>query len=246
MYIGTGLAGAACYTAYVFLFLGCGRRGQAPRHALCESAVAKQGAKPGPLDIPAPLRRQYRAGAITLRQLADHFGVAPSTVWRELKRGGTCRHSRRGRPPSTRKRSLVLALASLGRTRREIAEELGVTPEWVRSILAENGLAASLQILKCEYCGTPVAKGHKAYQGTRPLCAACVRQRAHVPFAQRLLAFRLARDFSRAQLAVRAGLSAALLGNYERGVGRPTRQTSRQLALALEVTVADLVGPNPT
>jgi transcriptional regulator with XRE-family HTH domain len=207
--------------------------------------MAKRRLKLPRLGIPSARRSEYRAGEITLRQLADQFGVASCTIWRELKRGGICRDSRRGRPPSSRKRSLVLALASLGHTRREIAEKLGVTAEWVRTILADNGLAVSLQVLKCKCCRTPVAKGHKAYQGTRPLCVACVQQRRHVPFAQRLLAFRLARELSRAQLAFQAGLSPALVGNYERGVGRPTPQTTRKLALALEVTIADLVGPRP-
>jgi DNA-binding XRE family transcriptional regulator len=138
----------------------------------------------------------------------------------------------------------VLALASSGRTRQEIADELKVTPEWVRSILAENGLAVSFRILKCERCGTAVAKGHKAHQGAHCLCEGCVRKQPDLPFAERLRAFRLARNMSRAQLGTRSGLSPAVIGIYERGHGRPNPNTASKLANALEVSIRDLIGPS--
>jgi transcriptional regulator with XRE-family HTH domain len=169
-------------------------------------------------------------------------GVSVTTIWRQLKRHGICRGSRRGRPSAKKTRATVLKRAAQGRSRREIASELGVTPEWVRSILAENGIAVSLQILTCRRCKTRIAGGHKAEQQPRVLCLACLRQRPGLPFAERLKSFRLAQDLSRAQLSDRCGLSRAVIGNYERGEGQPTEASARRLALALGINITALLG----
>src|SRR5262249_44696292 len=109
------------------------------------------------LHLTAKHLNQYCAEKITLRQLADSYRVSVSTVWRELKRQGVCRGSRRGRPQNREKHPVVVALAEQGCSRQQIAERLGITPEWVRCILAEYGMAASLQLLKCHCCGATVA-----------------------------------------------------------------------------------------
>jgi DNA-binding Lrp family transcriptional regulator len=100
-------------------------------------------------DISRQLLNQFRAEKVTLRQLAGVQGVSVTTIWRRLKRRGICRGSRRGRPAEKEKRATVLRRAAQGRSRREIAKELGVSPEWVRCMLAEHGIAVSLQILTC-------------------------------------------------------------------------------------------------
>jgi transcriptional regulator with XRE-family HTH domain len=196
-------------------------------------------------DLTPQLLTQYCAERVTLRQLAAVQGVSVTTIWRQLKRRGICRGSRRGRPTDKQKRATVLQRAAQGRSRRQIAEELGVTPEWVRSLLAEKGLAVSLQILKCRRCGAPITSGHKAEQNPRVLCLNCVRQQPELPFAERLKCFRLSQNLSRAQLSVRCGLSRAVLGNYERGEGQPTPRSARQLARALRITLATLLGGWP-
>jgi transcriptional regulator of acetoin/glycerol metabolism len=70
--------------------------------------MARQAAKPVKATIIARLRKQYQAGTLNLRQLAALQGVSITTVWRKLKRQGISRGSSRGRPPNSKKRSLVL------------------------------------------------------------------------------------------------------------------------------------------
>src|SRR5262249_17119393 len=82
------------------------------------------------------LRDRYCAERATLRELARAHGVSITTIWRKLRAHGICRGSRRGRPIDRKKRATVLRLAAQGRSRRQIAAALGVTPEWVRCLLA--------------------------------------------------------------------------------------------------------------
>jgi DNA-binding XRE family transcriptional regulator len=212
-------------------------------------AMTRQGTLPARLKFSARLLRQYRAEKITLQQLAAIHDVSVSTVWRELRRRGVCRGSRRGRPPNKDRHTPVMELAAQGWSRRQIADHLGVTPEWVRCILAEHGLAVSLQILKCRHCGAPIASGHKARQAEgdpRVLCVACLRQLPDPPFTEVLRTLRLAGNLSLAQLSARSGLSRALLWNYERGLGRPSWESACRLAVALGVSVSALVGQRRT
>ena len=188
---------------------------------------------------------EYRDGRITLQRLASLYGVSVATVWREMKRRGVSRGSRRGRPVSSRKRSVVLALADQGLSRQQIAERLGVTPEWVRAILADNDLAVSLRILKCSRCGAPIATGHKVHQpkhGRDVLCVACLGRLPDVPLGTRLKTLRLADNLSVAQLSEKSGLSRAAIGNYERGRGQPSGASARKLARALGVSLPTLMG----
>ena len=166
----------------------------------------------GNLDIAPELLCQYQAEEITLQQLADLHDVSVSTIWRELKRRGICRGSRRGRPVNNQTREAVLVLAAKGWSRQQIAKQLKVTPEWVRSILAEQGLSVSYQILKCSQCGTVLATGHKAHQPKAQrhvVCASCLDKQAWLPFAQRLKSLRLTQNMSVAQLSAKCGLSRA-------------------------------------
>ena len=204
--------------------------------------MAGSKAAAAPLDIPPRLRQQYLAGETTLQQLAHTFGVSVSTVWRELKRRGVCRGSRRGRPPDGSRDPVVLDLAAQGLTRRQIAQKAGVSPEWVRCILARHGLSVSLKVLQCNSCGAPVASGHKAHQKSAVSCLACLAQRPGPPLAQRLRTLRLAANLSRAQLSARCGLSLAVLGIYERGEGLPSPESLSRLARALGVGAAALAG----
>lgn len=209
--------------------------------------MARQSTTPMEIKIAPELINQYRAEEITLQRLADLHSVSVTTIWRELKRHGICRGSRRGRPASHQKRAAVLALAERGFSRQQIADQLGVTPEWVRCILAEQGLAVSLQILKCHQCQAPIATGHKAHQMDphgQPLCVSCLRKKPDLPLAQRLKTLRLADNLSVAQLSARSGLSRAAIGNYERGRGLPTWESARKLARGLGVSLPALVGKN--
>jgi transcriptional regulator with XRE-family HTH domain len=197
------------------------------------------------LRISRRLLDQYRMGRITLQRLADIYDVSVATVWRALKQRGISRGSRRGRPRNTEKHSLVIGLAAQGLSRRQIAEQVGITPEWVRCILAHHGLFVSLRILKCVQCGCPVANGRKAGTGKRHpqlLCANCLRRCPNLAFGERLRALRLSANLSRAELGRRSNLSRALIGNYERGEALPTQQSAHKLAHGLGISLYELSG----
>lgn len=194
----------------------------------------------GQLRIAPRLLRKYREEKITLQELAAMHEVSISTIWRQLKRCGIDRGSKRGRPSTRKNYPQVIELAARGWTRRQIAEQLGLTPEWVRCILAEHGLTVSLRILKCRKCGAEVTEGHKAERNGAALCKYCL-QRERPTFAQRLKTFRLAENLSQAQLSEKTGLSQSMIGNYERGQGKPTCASVQKLARGLGVKAAALV-----
>jgi DNA-binding XRE family transcriptional regulator len=203
------------------------------------------------LSISTRLLKQYRLGEITLQRLADIHGVSITTIWRALRRRGICRGSRRGRPSNRAQRALVVTLADQGWCRKQIAEHLGVTPEWVRSILADHGLAVSLQHLQCHQCGRVIAAGHKAHQPLgdgddwQPLCLACLEHQPDPTLAQRLKTLRLAHNLSLAQLSAQSGLSRAALWNYECGHHQPSQESACKLAQALGISLATLLGQAP-
>ena len=197
--------------------------------------MPRKGAQRAKVTIAAGLRKQYEAGTLTLRQLASLHGVSIATVWRHLKGQGIIRGSGRGRPPSSKTRSLVLDLAAQGVTRRQIADQLGITPEWVRAILADNGVVISTNALNCARCGAVIARGHKACQGNEAaLCRACLSQAPDATFGQRLKTVRLALNLSVAQLSAQCGLSRWAIQNYEKGRRVPTRASLRKLASHLK------------
>jgi transcriptional regulator with XRE-family HTH domain len=194
----------------------------------------------GQFRIASHLVRKYREEKITLQELAAMHDVSITTVWRQLKRCGIDRGSKRGRPSTRKNYPEVIELAAQGWTRRQIAEHLGLTPEWVRCILAEHGLTVSLRILKCRKCGAGVTDGHKAERNGEALCKFCL-QREQPTFAQRLKTFRLAENLSQAQLSKKTGLSQSMIGNYERNQGKPTFASVQKLARGLGVKTAALV-----
>ena len=57
---------------------------------------------------------------------------------------------------------------------------------------------------------------------------------------------RLARGYTVAHLAAKAGISGGHLSQLERGIYLPTRQTAEAIAAALGVEVAELLEPVPT
>ena len=131
----------------------------------------------------------------------------------------------------------MLDLAAHGCTRSQIADQLGMTPEWVRVILADNGVVISMNVLNCAKCGVAIATGRKVHQGNQPaLCLNCLHQSPDATLGQRLKTLRLARNLSVGQLSARSGLSKTAIENYEKGRSAPTRDTLRRLACHLEHT----------
>jgi transcriptional regulator with XRE-family HTH domain len=202
---------------------------------------------PEPIEIAAELVERYRQKKITLQELAKIHRASVATIWRRLKRQGVCQDSRRGRPTNSQTRKSVLTLAARGWSRRQIAEELMVTQEWVRSILAERGLSVSSQILKCQHCGEAIVAGHKSYQpkpNHHVLCLGCLKKRPGSPFSQRLKGVRLAQNLSVSELSAKCGLSRAAIGKYESGRAKPTLENARKLAATLRVDRLFLFGPS--
>lgn len=61
-------------------------------------------------------------------------------------------------------------------------------------------------------------------------------------FAEHLKKMRLEKGLTQNQIAKKAGISRVAVGNYERGDRQPNLETSRKIADALGVPVADLAG----
>jgi len=159
-----------------------------------------------------------------------------------LKSQGIKRMSRRGRPPNPERHQQIIDFAAQGWTRHKIADHLGITPEWVRAVLAQYGFVVSLRILKCPGCGAPVAKGHKALQNSLALCKNCLHPGKVLSFGQRLKSFRLAENLSLEELSYRSGLSKTMIGNYERDEANPTDASAQKLADSLGLSLSAFHG----
>jgi transcriptional regulator with XRE-family HTH domain len=68
---------------------------------------------------------------------------------------------------------------------------------------------------------------------------------ALTPFGERLRRIRKARGHSQSSLAARSGMSQQLIGLLEHGRHSPTLATVNKLAVGLNVSLADLLGPKP-
>jgi transcriptional regulator with XRE-family HTH domain len=65
------------------------------------------------------------------------------------------------------------------------------------------------------------------------------------PFGARLRRLRQARGHSQSSLAAKAGIAQQLIGLLERGRHSPTLTTVNKLAVGLNVSLSDLLGPKP-
>jgi DNA-binding XRE family transcriptional regulator len=132
-------------------------------------------------------------------------------------------------------RRRVGELRAQGLTFAVIARRLGLKTEAARSLVRPRRLPSPYAAVRCAGCGREVARrpGGGRLPRARPLCLACLAQRPDVPFPQRLLAYRTAAGLTQAALAAKAGLSAKVISEAERGVGRPDAAAVRRLAEVL-------------
>ena len=139
--------------------------------------------------------------------------------------------ARRGRKPDLERRRRAAELRAQGLTFTEVGRRLGVTRQAAQSLVRPR-LAATAS---CASCGAPVPWGG-------PRCLACVTADPAATFPERLQACRLAGGLTQAQLAAQAGLSHAIVANYERGRGRPR---ARRLAARARVLGTGLLAAGP-
>ena len=100
--------------------------------------------------------------------------------------------------------------------------------------------------ISCCLCGKAiVATGAASRTAGEALCLPCLEKCPDIPLGQRLLAFRLAANWSRTELARRAGISQNLVGYYERGRNFPSPTARVKLAEALAISYETLVGNAP-
>jgi DNA-binding XRE family transcriptional regulator len=101
----------------------------------------------------------------------------------------------------------------------EVAQELGLTREWVRKCLSHD--RPNRHKLQCRDCKAEIisatATGHQ-----RPvLCRECVLRRREVPFAEALHSLRVAAGLSQQALAEAVGMTQTQIALYELGRFEP-------------------------
>jgi transcriptional regulator with XRE-family HTH domain len=133
----------------------------------------------------------------------------------------------RGRKLSAERIRHMAELRQQGLTYAEIGRRLGVTRQAVQSALQRTAERA----VPCGNCGGPIAFAVvlPRYAG-KALCQACLARLPAAPFAQRLLALRLAADLTQTELARRSGVQRGLISNYEIRGDRPGSAALAKLA----------------
>lgn len=182
------------------------------------------------LNIPQRLLARYRAGLVTVDDMAAKFGVSTGTVLRNLHALGVDTSMRtRKREQFARKveaeRKLpagtaytaIAARYRRGESLRTVGAQLGVNPAAAARIIARQGLDRRPQ-----WC-REVFRGPK---GERLDLA---------PFASQLTKLREGRGWTQKRLAFECDLSPSVIGVWEAGKKGPTWPTLAKLAKGLGV-----------
>lgn len=126
-----------------------------------------------------------------------------------------------GRKPDTSRRAEMARLRAQGLTLVEIGRRFGVTRQCVRITLRALERQRNYSV-RCAGCGKDIpSAGALPSDADSALCLPCLKRHPEAAFADRLKAFRLAAGLTKAELAGRAGMTPAVLRNYERGVREP-------------------------
>jgi DNA-binding XRE family transcriptional regulator len=142
----------------------------------------------------------------------------------------------RGRRINWERREQMAALYDQGLSFDEVAQELGLTREWVRKCLAHD--RPNRHKLQCRDCETviisPTATGHQ-----RPvLCRDCVLRQREISFAEALHSLRVNAGLSQASLAEAVGMTQTQIALYELGRFEPRWSEAVQLFAILGATWA--------
>jgi transcriptional regulator with XRE-family HTH domain len=121
-----------------------------------------------------------------------------------------------------------------GMTVKDIGAQLGISHQAVCQLLRGcDGTVPSFR-LRCRTCRKAITSGHGSLRRNGSvLCLRCLTRQADSLFSECLRAHRLAAGLTRAGLAAKAGLSPAVIGNYERNITMPTYRSLVKLARAL-------------
>lgn len=121
-----------------------------------------------------------------------------------------------GRRPDAERRRRALDLRAQGLTFEEIGRRLGITHQGARHLVLAAAGQRKAGPPMCVACAGPLPRGSRARR-----CPACVVADPAAPFGEWLWAARIRAGLTQQQLAVRAGLGAGRVHEYERGRARP-------------------------
>jgi transcriptional regulator with XRE-family HTH domain len=142
----------------------------------------------------------------------------------------------RARSVTEQRRHKMSRLRAKGLTFQEIAEQLGVSHQFVQQDLKRYGINGLVPI-RCQKCNLVITQMRTAYdRKITASCLGCLAPRAG--FAQRLRAHRLTIGMTRRELAERAGIGHATVVRYELGSQIPTLDVLRKLTRVLGTRLA--------
>src|SRR5262245_55736891 len=122
-----------------------------------------------------------------------------------------------GRNEQPGRRQRVLQLREQGLSLRQIARQVGLTYTGVSYLLRRPSRTVTGPIA-CGACGRTIREDWPGLPAGRPvLCLDCLAKRPGSPFAQRLVAFRVAAGLTVPELARRSHVRAGMLNAYEKG-----------------------------
>jgi transcriptional regulator with XRE-family HTH domain len=122
-----------------------------------------------------------------------------------------------GRKPNLERWRQVEELRAAGLSLPEIGRRLGCTHQAVASVLRNiRTTRERVRSVACAGCGEPIiSAGCLPSDRGKALCLPCLGQRPETPFGRRLLAFRLAAGWTRAELAARTGIDPTTIHKSE-------------------------------
>lgn len=139
----------------------------------------------------------------------------------------------RERPTSRQRRQKILRLRAKGLSLQTIADDLGVTRQFVQRTLTLTGSTRVVPI-RCQECDALITRMRTVYDNHIPVwCLGCLARHPRAAFAQRLRAYRLAAGMTRRELAIKAGVSATSIVEYERGNKVPRLENLTKLTRVL-------------
>jgi transcriptional regulator with XRE-family HTH domain len=199
--------------------------------------------KPSPTSVKISKRHlaQRRAKKITLRELAETYGVSTTTIWLELKRQGFPTGKPRGRSADREKHEEVLRLAAKGLSLHHIGKQLGLSAEGVRRVLARYGRPTSSLVFWCSRCGAQLTTGKRTKVNPHALCLSCLQKEPNTSLAMRVRSLRLAAHLTQEELAALSGLSSPTIWKIEQEGWKPAVESIAKVAKALKVNLATLL-----